>query len=97
LAAKYSKNASSKVGDVSESSSDIAKAYSERADELDPNRITANVSLLVLPQFGGLSISEKETYAEDSDAVQPSFVKGMNDIPGGPGNLNNYDDDERIS
>lgn len=83
LASKFSKMATQKIGDISKNCSDISKAFAERANELDPDGITVGVSL-VLPSFGGLKISEKETLAEDTDAVQPSFSKGMDDIPGGP-------------
>lgn len=84
LAARYSRKATSRVGDISNNCSDIAKAFSDRADKLDPGNQIGGSSLLVAPSFGGLSISEKQTLDEDADAVQPSFRKGMNDIPGGP-------------
>jgi len=85
LAAKYAKCAVSvRVGDVSTSNAAaVSKAYAARAKELDPNGLTKGAAI-VLPRFGGLSISEKETLSEDSDAVQPSFSRGMNDISGGP-------------
>ncbi len=93
LAARYSRTVPVKVGDVSiGGAKDIAEAYMKRAKELDPHGLTASVNI-ALPQFGGLSISEKQTLAEDTDAVQPSFVKGMNDIPGGPGSITSADDD----
>jgi hypothetical protein len=84
LAAKMSRLVTSRVGEVSSNCSDLAKAYSDRAKELDPGGIVVSDGLLVLPSFGGLSISEKETLDADTDAVQPAFRKGMNDIPGGP-------------
>jgi len=82
LAARFSRQVTKKIGDVSVNCSDLAKAFAERADELDPNGITKNVPL-ALPSFGGLSIDEKDSLAEDEDAVQPSFSRGMNDMPGG--------------
>lgn len=98
MAAKWSRLVSSKVGDVSVSgTAEIAKGLSKRAEELDPAGITKG-GLLALPSFGGLSISEKETLDENTDAVQPVFRKGMNDIPGGPGNISDADyDDELLS
>jgi hypothetical protein len=84
LAAKFSRLVTGSVGEVSSNCSDMAKAYSKRADELDPGGITTSDGLIVLPKFGGISISEKEALDADSDAVQPAFRKGMNDIPGGP-------------
>ncbi len=82
LASKFSRYVTRRVGDVSQNCSEMAKAFRDRADELDPSGLTARP--LALPSFGGLSISEKETLAEDTDAVQPRFRRGMNDIPGGP-------------
>jgi len=82
LAAKYSRQVTNKVGDVSSNCSDVAKAFRDRADELDPAGLTT-APALVLPSFGGLTISGKETLAEDTDAVQPRFVRGADDIPGG--------------
>ncbi len=82
LAAKFSRNVTNKIGDVSTNCSDLAKAYSDRADELDPSGLTKSQPL-ALPSFGGRSHDEKETLSEDTDAVQPSFSRGMNDYPGG--------------
>jgi hypothetical protein len=82
LAAKFSRKVTHKIGDVSVNCSDLAKAYADRADELDPAGITKNIPL-ALPSFGGRSHDEKETLEDDEDAVQPSFSRGMNDIPGG--------------
>jgi hypothetical protein len=84
LAAKYSRIGSVSVGDVSKSADGIAAAFSARAKELDPNGVTTAVGYFVLPSFGGLSIPSKQTLDDDTDAVQPSFRRGMNDIPGGP-------------
>lgn len=86
MAAEWSRVASVKVGDVAiTNAAAIAKGLSERADELDPYGLAMGGVSLVIPRFGGLSISEKETLAEDSDAVQPSFSRGMFDNPEGPG------------
>jgi hypothetical protein len=84
LAAKFAQDVNYKVGDVSENSSDIAKAYRDLAADLDPGGITKEVPI-ALPSFGGRSLSEKEALASDTDAVPPSFYRGENDIPGGPG------------
>jgi len=88
---------SRKVGDLSAGGlSKIADAYTKRADELDPAGVTKG-SILALPSFGGLTHSGKQELAEDSDAVQPRFERGMFDIPGGPTDGGASDDDELIS
>lgn len=85
LAAKFSRQASWRVGDVAATNvAAVAKAFKDRADELDPEGVTLGDSNLAAPSFGGLTISEKETLDADEDAVQPIFKKGLNDIPGGP-------------
>lgn len=86
LASKFSRMVTTKVGDISRNCSDLAKAYAAQADELDPDGQTIG-SKIVLPSFGGLSLAEKEVLANNSDAVQPSFSKGMDDIPGGPSDV----------
>lgn len=85
LAAKFSRQVSTTVGGVSRSCSDIAKAFSDRAKELDPDdATTGGAAALVLPSFGGLSLSEKETLDSDLDATPINFKIGADDIPGGP-------------
>ena len=82
LASKFSRMVTNKVGDLSTNCSDLATAFSDRANELDPSGLT-KATALCLPSFGGLSISGKETLSEDTDAVQPRFYRGQDDIPGG--------------
>lgn len=79
IAAKFTREADRRVGDVSLSASQQAEAYRTKARDLR----TSGYSL-ALPSFGGRSISEKETLDSDSDAVQPSFRVGQDDHPGIP-------------
>ena len=65
LAAKFSGLADKRVGDVSESCSQKAKAFQLRAEQL-----RSNAGALALPVFGGQSISEKETLNADTDAEE---------------------------
>jgi hypothetical protein len=85
LAALFSRETDYREGDISVADSKQAKAFLDMANELDPSGITTNAAVLALPSFGGLSKTDKETLASDTDAVQPSFYRGMNDYPGGPG------------
>lgn len=84
LANQFSRETDYREGDIAQSASKIAEAFAKRANELDPGGITLGTPL-ALVYFGGLSKTEKETLNENTDAVQPSFYRGMNDIPGGPG------------
>lgn len=72
IAAKFSRQADKTVGKLSISMSQKAKAYNDLAD-----RLQQKSSVLVTPYAGGLSVSEKETVAGDSDAMQPIFLRGM--------------------
>jgi hypothetical protein len=79
LSRKYSRLADCSVGEVSRSCSQIAKAYKDRADELEDDAISSG---LVIPSFGGLSQAQKQSLLENEDAVQPAFSVGMDDNPG---------------
>lgn len=88
LAAKFSRLVSSSVGSVSSSCDQKAKAFLALAKELDPCDVTKSAATRALPSFGGRTYSEKLTYDTDSDAVQPSFSRGQDDMPGGPDDSN---------
>lgn len=93
LAARFSRETDYREGDIAVSASKQADAFRKLANELDPGGTTLG-TILALPSFGGLSKSEKEALNADTDAVQPSFYRGMNDIPGGPGdNVIDVDED----
>lgn len=79
IAAKFARQVDSTVGRVSESASQRAMAFRERAKEL-----RSNIALLARPSFGGLSQAEKERLDSDTDAVQPSFRIGQDDNPESP-------------
>lgn len=84
MAAKCTREVSITVGDVSVTNvSSKASGYLKLAAEFDPNGWTIG-TVLALPSFGGLSLSEKTDLDSDSDAVQPEFIKKMDDIPEGP-------------
>jgi len=80
LAALYSRKVTSKVGDVSNNCSDMSKAFSDRANELDPSGQATSSAPLVRLSFGGLTVSGKDTLDADCDAVQPWFKRGMDDL-----------------
>ena len=82
IAAKFSRQADKRIGKLSISLSQRAKAYSALAGTL---RVKSATSSEVF--FGGQSIAGKLTLAEDDDAVQPRFSVGQDDYPGtGMGN-----------
>lgn len=53
----------------------IAKRLSELVNALDPGGVTTGGSSSVLPTFGGISLSKKQTIYSDPDAVQAYFTR----------------------
>lgn len=79
ISGQFSREAvSKKVGSLSINFGAKAKEYANRCKQL--RRLIATDLTEIFA--GGLSISEKETLASDTDAVQPSFAKGQDDHPG---------------
>ncbi|MDD5034850.1 MAG: hypothetical protein PHE55_08845 [Methylococcaceae bacterium] len=74
LAALFSRRASRTVGSVSIQLSDVAKAFSDRAKELDPSGATSGAAL-PLPRFGGISRTDKQTLDDDTTTTQPAFKR----------------------
>lgn len=81
ISGRFASQADAAAGDLSESSSQKAKAFSARAAQL---RMESGI--YALPSFGGLSKAEKESLASNSDAIQPSFKIGEDEYPGLPKN-----------
>lgn len=78
IAAKYSRQANTSNQGLSVAASERAKAYLRLADELrDRSSMVAEVFA------GGLTISGKDSLADDSDAIQPAFKIGIDDNGGG--------------
>jgi hypothetical protein len=72
IAAKLSREADKRIGDLSLSMSQRAAAYLTLAKTL------AKSSSSMLSGFaGGISQSSKETVEDDSDRVVPAFTRGM--------------------
>ncbi len=80
IAAKFSRLADKKVGDLSLSYSQKATQYFALADELESD---ANI-FGAAPFAGGISVTNKDTVEDDDDRVKPTFRKGMNDYDGDP-------------
>lgn len=90
LSVKYGKAGSVRVGDLSVSNADVEK-WQGLANIYDPLGVTTGSSM-VLPIFGGQSIADKDTLAEDTDVPQPWFTRDGDDISGGPdGTDTDYD------
>lgn len=82
IAAKYSRQVDKSLGQSSVSASRRAVAYQELADSLRKRARRAGVT----PFAGGRSKAAKDAAAESTDAVQPSFSIGQDDLP--PSSLN---------
>jgi len=79
IAAKFSRQADFTNLSLSVSASQRAKAYLEMATELEAK----SASLVGAEMFvGGITKSGKQELANDTNAVQPSFNRGQDDLPG---------------
>lgn len=77
LIAKYSRQVDKRVGDLSLSASQrVAQYKALRQTILDREIATAQ------PFAGGISISSKQTYEDDTDLVRPSFYRTLQENPG---------------
>ena len=74
LAAKFTRKADMAIGKLRIGASKQAENFNALAANLF-DRARAGISV------GGLTISGKEDLREDSDAVQPSFRRGIHDNP----------------
>lgn len=80
MQARFAREADCSVGDVSKSSSQIAKALAEKAKEYDKyadDKSKGNIRMFV----GGISWAEKHNLDEDSDAVRPELRIRNDDFP----------------
>ena len=78
LAAKYARKADTSIGDLSISASQRAAAYLALYEQLKMQAHQAGI-LGGRMFVGGLTVSGKESLADDTDAVQPNFAIGMQD------------------
>ncbi len=81
IAAKFSRLADSKVGELSKSASQQAEGYRRLASDLKARFFATGG---VLPSFGGISYDKERTYEMDTDLKSSPFKDGQFDNPGGP-------------
>lgn len=87
IAARYSRDADRRVGNLSLQSSQRAKAFLELASRL---RRRASMALGASGWYaGGISKDDKETVEANTDRVTPAFTRDLFDTPGG---IDGYDD-----
>lgn len=72
IAAKFSRQADRDNGKLKVSLSQRAKAYHDLADKL-----RLKMGVLATPYAGGLTISEKQTLGQNTDATQSAFSRGQ--------------------
>lgn len=77
IAALYGRDVDKQVGDLKISASQRQKHYLDLAKQLKM-RATLSVS----PYAGGISRSDKDSVADNTDRVRPSFERGQFDYPG---------------
>lgn len=88
IAAKFARKVDQSVGDLRISFSKQSDQYSKKAAQLRRKSSILNVK----PYAGGISVSDKETVRENSDRVDPSFTRGMDDYD----SVSNPDDPKRL-
>jgi len=76
IAALFSRKADKSVGDLSISYSQRAAQYMALAA-----RLRGRSARVVLPYFGGISKTTKDTREDDTDRVEPAFTVDMLDNP----------------
>lgn len=83
LAARFSRQADIAEDDIKKSLSQRAKAFADRAGELD-EQASSTVNGAIVPTMfaGGISRSDKQVREQDTDRVQPSFTRRDDDFPG---------------
>lgn len=78
IAAQYSRKVdTTSPGPVATRYSTEAKAYADRAKELDA--IVQARGIGVMPYAGGISVTDKTNVQQDTDRVSPSFTIGLSD------------------
>jgi len=86
LAGKYARKADKDVGDLKIKWSQVSKNYMDMAKFLEDSDSS---SVLPTPYAGGISVSDKQSVDQDTDRINPSFTRGMNDNPNGPNEATN--------
>jgi len=76
ISSSYAGQVDTKVGDLAISKSQKSKQYKEQADRF---RLQAKQKGGAQLFAGGISISSKDTYEDDSDRVEPAFSIGQFD------------------
>jgi hypothetical protein len=77
IAAKFARQADTQNEGLAISASQRSKAYRDIAKELR-SRVDVRAEIFA----GGLTVSGKDTMADDTDAIQPAFKRGQDDLPG---------------
>lgn len=77
LANKFSRQVQKTVGKISLAANQRATAYREAAALLRSKRNAEGLAMFI----GGRSLSDKQSFGDNADAVQPSFAIGMDDFP----------------
>ncbi len=78
LASRYSRQSDVAMDDMRKSLSQRAKAYAERASELEEQASSAlGIGAVPMPFSGGMLDSVKQVQIDDPDRTQPLFTRDM--------------------
>lgn len=76
IAAKFARKSDKTVGDLSIKYSQLSQQFTSLS-----SRLRDGANREVLPYFGGISESTKQSREDDTDRVQPAFTVNMLDNP----------------
>lgn len=79
IAADFADKVDKSVGDFRLAANEKFEHYTTLAKSLE-----RQASFSATPYAGGISISDKRSYEDDTDRVPPSFTIGMHDDPNNP-------------
>lgn len=82
LAGKWARKADKAVGDLKISYSQLQKSFLALADKLEKTELSPLTGgLKGTPYAGGISISDKDSVADNTDRAEPAFKRGLHDNP----------------
>lgn len=83
IGARYARKTDKQIGRLRISMAQASQHYFDLADKLDTEAATAigGMDDIVVPYAGGISLSDRDSDADDTDRPEYSFIRGQFDNP----------------